>query len=69
MARIVIAGAGAIGASIAYHLGLAGAPEVVLCDRTEVASGATGKAMGRVPAAVLHRGRGSAGEGERDALP
>jgi sarcosine oxidase, subunit beta len=46
MARIVIAGAGAIGASIAYHLALAGARDVVLCDRAEVASGATGKAMG-----------------------
>jgi sarcosine oxidase subunit beta len=48
MARIVIAGAGAIGASIAYHLGLRGASEVVLADRAEVASGATGKAMGGV---------------------
>ncbi len=46
MARIVIAGAGAIGASIAYHLALLGARDVVLCDRDGVASGATGKAMG-----------------------
>jgi sarcosine oxidase, subunit beta len=46
MARIVIAGAGAIGASIAYHLGLLGARDAVLCDRAEIASGATGKAMG-----------------------
>ena len=48
MARIVVAGAGAIGASIAYHLALGGAPEVVLVDRAEIASGATGKAMGGV---------------------
>jgi sarcosine oxidase subunit beta len=49
MARIVIAGAGAVGASIAYHLAQRGADdEVVLCDRSEVASGATGKAMGGV---------------------
>jgi sarcosine oxidase, subunit beta len=48
VARIVIAGAGAIGASIAYHLTLRGAPDVVLCDLAEVASGATGKAMGGV---------------------
>ena len=49
MARIVIAGAGAIGASIAYHLALAeGDHQVTLCDRNEVASGATGKAMGGV---------------------
>jgi sarcosine oxidase subunit beta len=44
--RIVVAGAGAIGASIAYHLALLGARDVVLADRAEIASGATGKAMG-----------------------
>ena len=48
MARIVVAGAGAIGASIAYHLALAGAEGVVLADKGEIASGATGKAMGGV---------------------
>ena len=48
MARIVIAGAGAIGASIAYHLAARGADEVVLADRAQVAAGATGKAMGGV---------------------
>jgi sarcosine oxidase subunit beta len=48
MARIVVAGAGATGASIAYHLVLAGAREVVLCDRGGIASGSTGKAMGGV---------------------
>jgi glycine/D-amino acid oxidase-like deaminating enzyme len=48
MARIVVAGAGAIGASIAYHLALRGATDVVLVDRGEVASGATAKAMGGV---------------------
>jgi sarcosine oxidase, subunit beta len=49
VARIVVAGAGAVGASIAYHLALRGAgDDVVLCDRAEVASGATGKAMGGV---------------------
>jgi sarcosine oxidase, subunit beta len=49
VARIVIAGAGAVGAAIAYHLvrHRAGA-EVILCDRAEFASGATGKAMGGV---------------------
>jgi sarcosine oxidase subunit beta len=46
MARIVIAGAGAIGASIAYHLALLGARNVVLAERERIASGATGKAMG-----------------------
>lgn len=48
MARVVVAGAGAIGASIAYHLALRGARDVVLADVGEVASGATGKAMGGV---------------------
>jgi sarcosine oxidase, subunit beta len=48
MARIVIAGAGATGASIAYHLARAGARDVVLCDLGGVASGSTGKAMGGV---------------------
>ena len=46
MARIVIAGAGAVGASIAYHLALLGADDVVLAEKHTVASGATGKAMG-----------------------
>jgi sarcosine oxidase, subunit beta len=49
MARIVVAGAGAVGASIAYHLVRhATGDDVVLCDRGEVASGATGKAMGGI---------------------
>jgi sarcosine oxidase subunit beta len=48
VARIVIAGAGAIGANVAYQLALRGAEDVVLADRAEVASGATGKAMGGV---------------------
>jgi sarcosine oxidase subunit beta len=49
MARIVVAGAGAIGASIAYHLAERQTGDrIVLCDRAEVASGATGKAMGGV---------------------
>jgi sarcosine oxidase, subunit beta len=49
MARIVVAGAGAIGASIAYHLvRRETGDDIVLCDRAEVASGATGKAMGGV---------------------
>jgi sarcosine oxidase subunit beta len=48
VARVVVAGAGAIGASIAYHLALRGARDVVLADVGEVASGATSKAMGGV---------------------
>jgi sarcosine oxidase subunit beta len=48
VARIVVAGAGAIGASVAYHLVSLGARNVVLADRGRVASGATAKAMGGV---------------------
>jgi sarcosine oxidase, subunit beta len=46
MTRIVVAGGGAVGASIAYHLALLGASDVVLAERNRIASGATGKAMG-----------------------
>jgi sarcosine oxidase, subunit beta len=46
MTRIVVAGGGAVGASIAYHLALLGASDVVLAERDRIASGATGKAMG-----------------------
>ena len=48
MARIVVAGAGAVGASIAYHLALRGAEDVVLADIGGIAGRATGKAMGGV---------------------
>ena len=46
VARIVVAGAGAIGASIAYHLALRGTDGVTALRPESVASGATGKAMG-----------------------
>ena len=48
MARIVVAGAGATGASVAFHLASLGARDVVLADRGRIAGGATGKAMGGV---------------------
>jgi sarcosine oxidase, subunit beta len=48
VARVVVAGAGAVGASIAYHLALRGARDVVLADSGQIAAGATGKAMGGV---------------------
>ena len=48
MARIVVAGAGAVGASIAYHLALRGVDGVVLAERETIAGRATGKAMGGV---------------------
>lgn len=48
MARIVVHGAGAIGASVAYHLALLGARDVVLAERGEVGGGSTARAMGGV---------------------
>jgi len=48
VARIVVAGAGAIGASVAYNLALRGAREVVLADRGPIAGGSTARAMGGV---------------------
>jgi sarcosine oxidase subunit beta len=48
VARIVVAGGGAIGASVAFQLASLGAREVVLADREGIASGATSKAMGGV---------------------
>jgi sarcosine oxidase subunit beta len=45
---ILVAGAGAMGASVAYQLALRGASGVVLCDRGTVGSGSTGRAMGGV---------------------
>jgi sarcosine oxidase, subunit beta len=48
MARVLVAGAGAAGASVAYHLAELGADDVVLCDRGTVSGGATSKAMGGV---------------------
>ena len=48
VARIVVAGGGAMGASIAYHLALRGARDVVLAERGAIAGGSTGKAMGGV---------------------
>ena len=48
MARIVVAGAGAAGASVAYHLALLGADDVVVADPRGVAGGSTSRAMGGV---------------------
>jgi sarcosine oxidase subunit beta len=48
MARIVVAGSGAVGASVAYHLALLGADDVVVAERGERAGGSTARAMGGV---------------------
>jgi len=48
MGRIVVAGSGAMGAMVAYHLALLGADDVVVAERGELASGSTSRAMGGV---------------------
>jgi sarcosine oxidase, subunit beta len=48
MARIVVVGSGAMGASVAYHLALLGADDVVVAERGELVSGSTARAMGGV---------------------
>jgi sarcosine oxidase subunit beta len=48
MGRIVVAGSGAIGASVAYHLALLGADDVVVAERGELVGGSTARAMGGV---------------------
>jgi len=46
--RIVVAGSGAVGASVAYHLALLGATDVVVADRGRLCGGSTSRAMGGV---------------------
>jgi glycine/D-amino acid oxidase-like deaminating enzyme len=47
-ADIVVVGAGAIGASIAYHLARRGARDVVVLERDQVGAGSTSKAAGGI---------------------
>jgi len=47
-ADVVIIGAGAIGCSIAYHLGIRGAKKVVVLEQECVGSGTTSKAAGGI---------------------
>ena len=54
--RIVIAGAGIVGASIAYHLAKRGA-EVTILEALEPGSGATGKSLGWINATFSKRPR------------
>jgi sarcosine oxidase subunit beta len=49
-ASIVIVGGGVIGTSIAFHLAEAGVEDVLLLERAELGSGATGKGAGGVRA-------------------
>ena len=47
--RALIVGGGAVGASVAYHLALAGWKDVVLLERDELTSGSTWHAAGLLP--------------------
>src|SRR5712692_5181463 len=47
-AEVFIIGAGAIGASIAYHLARRGARDVVVLERDQVGAGSTSKAAGGI---------------------
>ncbi len=49
-ASVVVAGGGALGTSIAFHLAEAGVEDVLLLERAELASGSTSKAAGGVRA-------------------
>src|SRR5215212_5531484 len=49
-ASVVIVGGGVVGASIAFHLAEAGVENVLLLERAELGSGATGKGAGGVRA-------------------
>jgi dimethylglycine dehydrogenase len=48
-ARVVIIGGGAVGASVLYHLGLAGWTDCVLLEKNELTAGSTWHAAGNVP--------------------
>src|SRR5690349_21696070 len=47
-AQYVVVGGGVVGTSIAYHLALLGAPDVVLLERKQLTSGTTWHAAGEV---------------------
>ncbi|QDG76109.1 FAD-dependent oxidoreductase [Labrenzia sp. PHM005] len=48
-ARVVIIGGGAVGASVLYHLGLAGWNDCVLLEKNELTAGSTWHAAGNIP--------------------
>lgn len=48
-ARVVVIGGGAVGASILYHLAVAGVTDAVLLERDELTSGSTWHAAGNIP--------------------
>ncbi len=48
-ARVVVIGGGVVGASILYHLALAGVTDTLLLERDELTSGSTWHAAGNIP--------------------
>src|SRR6478736_8060032 len=46
--QVVVIGGGCVGASVAYHLAVAGCIDVVLLESDLLASGSTGKAAGGI---------------------
>lgn len=48
-ARVVIIGGGAVGASVLYHLGLAGWTDCILLEKNELTAGSTWHAAGNIP--------------------
>ncbi|MFP4651993.1 MAG: NAD(P)/FAD-dependent oxidoreductase, partial [Phormidium sp.] len=55
MSRVLIVGAGVVGAAIAYELSLIPGLEVILCDRDRPAAGSTGAALGVLMAAISQK--------------
>lgn len=53
-AAVVIIGGGVLGASIAWHLALAGETDVLVLERNDVGSGATARSAGLVSRGKLH---------------
>ncbi len=55
MSRVLIVGAGVVGAAIAYELSFIPGLEVILCDRDRPAAGSTGAALGVLMAAISQK--------------
>ena len=79
-AQYVVVGGGVIGTSIAYHLALLGASDVVLLERKQLTSGTTWHAAGEVVSgrhdggcavdgAILRRAVRAVGGGDRALAP
>jgi glycine/D-amino acid oxidase-like deaminating enzyme len=68
MSKILIVGAGIIGASIAYELSSIPDLEITLIDEKIPASGSTGAALGVLMGAISHKTKGRGWKLRRDSL-